>query len=235
MKDFSKRSSDVEIMDDFALQGPELDKTLKDLDKVNTWLGGNKITLEGIEKLIQSTCFSGPLRIIDVGCGNGSLLKEVADFGRKRGIEMKLTGIDANVHAIEIARKNTRSYENISFEAVDVFSEDFETRETDILLCTLTLHHFEDEKIILLLKRFINMSTLGIVINDLQRSKAAYYLFELFCAAFINNEIARKDGLVSIQKSFRKEDLLRYADHIEARKQEISWKWAFRYQWIIMK
>ena len=235
MKNFSKRSSDLEIMDDFALKGQELEETLKDLDKVNKWLGGNKITLEGIEKLEKNSRSSRPLRIIDVGCGNGSLLKEVADFGRKRGIPMELVGIDANVHAIEIARKNARTYENISFEALDVFSKEFEAKETHILLCTLTLHHFEDKEIILLLKRFVNMSTLGVVINDLQRSRVAYYLFELFCAAFIHNEIARKDGLVSIRKSFRKEDLLRYADHLAVQKQEISWKWAFRYQWILTK
>lgn len=222
-------------MDDFALKGQNLEKTLNDLDKVNKWLGGNKITLEGIKKVSESACYAGPLKILDVGCGNGTLLKEVADFGRKEGIAMDLKGIDANAYAIEIARKNAEAYQNISFEALDVFSEKFKARETDIVLCTLTLHHFEDEEIVLLLKNFVEMSSLGIVVNDLQRSKTAYYLFKAFCAVFIDNKIAKEDGLVSIRKSFRKKDLLKYAEHLKVRKQEISWKWAFRYQWIIIK
>ncbi len=234
-KNMKERSKEEEIMDDFRLQGPELEETLQDLDKVNKWLGGNKITLEGVEKVINSACFRPPLRILDVGCGNGSVLKEVAQLGRKRGIKMQLKGIDANEHAIEIARRNCKDYPEISFEAQDVFSEEFVQESTDVLLCTLTLHHFKDEEIRRLLQVFVQKSSMGIVINDLKRSKLAYRLFQLFCAAFIHNDIAREDGLVSIKRSFRKKDLLSYGKGLDVRKQEIHEKWAFRYQWILLK
>ena len=52
--DFTYRTSEEEIMDDFYLQGEELRRTLEDLDKVNKWLGGNRITLEGIRKLLPT-------------------------------------------------------------------------------------------------------------------------------------------------------------------------------------
>src|SRR5690606_27432053 len=80
--DFTYRTSEEEIMDDFYLQGEELRRTLEDLDRVNKWLGGNRITLEGIRKLLP-TRSSGRIRIVDVGCGNGTLLREIAAFGRK--------------------------------------------------------------------------------------------------------------------------------------------------------
>jgi len=38
--DTSKRTNTEEIMDNFELQGEELDRTLKDLDRINKWLGG---------------------------------------------------------------------------------------------------------------------------------------------------------------------------------------------------
>jgi hypothetical protein len=38
--DTSKRTNKAEIMDDFDLQGTQLEKTLDDLDKINNWLGG---------------------------------------------------------------------------------------------------------------------------------------------------------------------------------------------------
>ncbi|MGB7842911.1 MAG: methyltransferase domain-containing protein [Salinimicrobium sp.] len=229
------RSREEEIMDDFQLQGSQLKTTLEDLDKVNKYLGGNEITLEGVEKMIKSTCFEPPLHILDVGCGNGSLLKEVANLGRKKGVEMRLKGIDANIHAIEIARENCREYPEIIFEAQDVFSKEFEKENTDIVLCTLTLHHFTDTEIKRLLKNFVRKSNIGIVINDLKRSRLAYLLFQLFCAVFIRNDIAREDGLVSIKRSFRKKDLYNYGKNLKVRKQEIRQKWAFRYQWILLK
>ena len=229
------RSSEEEIMDDFQLQGSPLKTTLQDLDKVNKYLGGNEITLEGVEKIMKSSCFEQPLQILDVGCGNGSVLKGVAQLGRKKGVKMELKGIDANTHAIEIARENCREYPEIKFEAQDVFSKAFEKEKTDIVLCTLTLHHFTDEEIKRLLQIFVRKSKMGIVINDLKRSRLAYQLFQLFCAAFIRNAIAREDGLVSIKRSFRKKELHGYGKNLEVRKQEIRQKWAFRYQWILLK
>lgn len=233
--DTKERTSRREIMDDFELQGEELRKTLDDLDKVNKWLGGNKITLDGVEKIFKSACFAQPVSIMDVGCGNGSLLKEVADFARSHGIKMKLKGIDANEHTIEIARENTKAYPEITFEPQDIFSEEFKIQKVDIILCTLTMHHFKDKEIEEILPVFSNICQMGIVINDLQRSRFAYYLFEVFCAFFIKNEIARKDGLTSVLRGFKKEDLKWYGRNLNMRDQKIAWKWAFRYQWILLK
>lgn len=229
------RSNQKEIMDDLELKGKELEKTLQDLDKVNHWLGGTKITIEGVEKLLKSCCYTRPIRIIDIGCGNGSILKEVADYGRKNGEKLELLGIDANENAMEIARRNLAGYPEVSFKAMDVFSEEFQRLETDIILCTLTLHHFSDEDIKRLTKIFVQKAGLGIVINDLQRSPAAYYLFKVFCRAFALSEINRKDGLTSILRSFKKKDIKRYGKDLKVSRQEINQKWAFRYQWILYK
>ncbi|WP_029036089.1 methyltransferase domain-containing protein [Salinimicrobium xinjiangense] len=231
----SNRSDRKEIMDDLEMQGEELEKTLLDLDKVNKWLGGNKITLEGAEKLLKSCCYTRPVRIIDVGCGNGTILKEVAEMGRKRGDQLELLGIDANRHAMEIARRNLSDYPEVSFKAMDVFSEEFKALEADIILCTLTLHHFTDEQIEDLMKAFTSMVKLGVVVNDLERSRSAYYLFQAFCAAFNIREINRKDGLTSILRSFKRKDLERYSKNLNVNRQEINRRWAFRYQWILYK
>lgn len=230
-----ERSSKEEIMDDFDLQGHALEEIFEDLDKVNSWLGGNKVSINGLEKLLKSTCYEQPLKIMDIGCGDGSLLKEVAIYGRKKRIDMELIGIDANQHAIEIARRKTKEFPEITYEAVDVFSDEFKKRKVDVILCILTLHHFQDNQIKALLQTFLKMVKLGVVINDLQRSKMAYHLFRLFSAIFMNNEIAKKDGLTSIRRSFKRRDLERYGEKLEVRKQEINWKWAFRFQWILFK
>lgn len=233
--DTTHRTDAEEIMDDFELKGDELEKTLQDLDKINKWLGGNKITLQGLKKLLRNHPKSVPVHIADVGCGNGAILREIAKWGRSENYKLSLTGIDANPYAINIAESLSAYYPEIRFEAVDIFSEEYKNRKFDILLCTLTLHHFKDPQIKTLLDLFIKQVKIGIVINDLHRSKTAYKLFQAFCAVFIRNEIARKDGLTSILRGFKKEDLQKYSRSISAQNQEIRWKWAFRYQWIIQK
>ena len=221
-------------MDDFDLRGEELEKILHDLDTVNKMLGGNKITINGLAELLQKYP-KKKIRILDVGCGNGSILKEVAAYGRKKGMEMELTGIDANENAIGIARKNCSNFPEIRFESLDVFSEEFKTLRVDIILCTLTLHHFKDAEVVRLLQNFVQIVSLGIVVNDLRRSKLAYRLFQAFSAIFIKKEIARKDGLTSILRSFKKKDLENYGKELPVWDQQIRKKWAFRFQWILIK
>ena len=71
----------------------------------------------------------------------------------------------------------------------------------------------------------------GIVINDLHRHKLAYYLFKTI-GLFIRNKMVREDGLTSILRAFKREDLQKMSENINA-KASIKWKWAFRYQWIL--
>lgn len=228
--DTSKRTDESEIMDDFELQGKELKRTLKDLENINSWLGGNGITINGIEKLLSGE--KRTIKIADIGCGNGAMLRKIAD--RNKDYDFKLTGIDANAHAIQIAKELSANYNHIEFLELNIFSEEFRKMEFDIILCTLTLHHFKNDQIIDLLNQLVDQSKIGVVINDLQRSKIAYRLFQAFCAVFVQNEIARKDGLISILRGFKKEDIIDLSKKVKGF-HEVSWKWAFRYQWIIRK
>ena len=233
--DTSKRTDQDEIMDDFELSGEELKKTLRDLDNINKWLGGNNITIQGVKKLLENIPKEKTIEIVDVGCGNGAILREIAKWERKNERKLQLTGIDANPHAIKIAEEMSEGFPGLQFKTLNIFSEEFKRQEYDIILCTLTLHHFKNPEIIDLLKDFYRQAHIGIVINDLHRSKAAYRLFQAFCSVFINNEIARKDGLISILRGFKKDEIEDLAWKIPSQKQEVEWKWAFRYRWIIEK
>ncbi|MCM4156808.1 methyltransferase domain-containing protein [Gramella sp. AN32] len=233
--DFKFRSKEAEIMDDFDLQGEELTRTLQDLENINTWLGGNKITIEGIKFLLKDLDKDKKYSIADVGCGNGSVLREIMHWGKRNGYQFEVMGIDANPHAIAIARELSKNEEQISFRELNILGEEFKNLKFDIILCTLTLHHFDDQKIIQILISFIQNSKIGVVVNDLHRNKAAYELFKLFCGVFVKNKIARKDGLISIKRGFKKEDLNKYSAQLKKVKHTIHWKWAFRYQWIMKK
>ncbi len=70
------------------------------------------------------------------------------------------------------------------------------------------------------------------LVNDLHRSELAYALFWVI-SLFFGNHVARNDGLVSIRKAFRRKDLEKYAKEVNG-KSSIKWRWAFRYQWIIL-
>ena len=225
------RSNAPETMDDFAMEGEILRDALDKIAKINQLLGGNKITIDGVKLLLKNKPKQFPIRIIDIGCGNGDMLRALSDYGIKNGLNFSLIGIDANNFTVEYAKKLSITYPNISYECKDIF-EDL-TIECDIMLCTLTLHHFKDKEIINLLSNIKQQAKVGIVINDLHRSALAYYLFKALCFVFNLNEMSREDGLISILRGFKKGDLLAYSKVLEAKSFSVKWKWAFRYQWII--
>ena len=46
--------------------------------------------------------------------------------------------------------------------------------------------------------------------------------------------MTREDGLTSILKAFKRKDLERFSNKIKY-KSTLTWRWAFRYLWIIKK
>ncbi len=231
--DTTYRSTAPEMMDNFHMEGEILRDALDKIASINQLLGGNKVTLEGIKFLLRAQPKSSVIRIIDIGCGNGDMLRALADYADTQQLNFTLTGIDANNFTIEHARSLSVEYSNISYECMDIFDELNTLKSGDIILCTLTLHHFKDNEILALLQNFQNSARLGFVINDLQRSAIAYYLFLALCFAFRLNEMSREDGLVSILRGFKKSDLLSFSRKSGFRNYIIKWKWAFRYQWIV--
>lgn len=228
------RTEEEEIMDDFSLKGEELREALDKIAVINRLLGGNKLTLEGIQKLLTATK-DKHITIVDVGCGNGDMLRALADFSKKKKYTFHLIGIDANAFTIEYAKQLSSSYPMIQYECWDIFEEAFRKLKYDIVLCTLTLHHFKNNQIDYLLQLFNNNAKLGIVINDLHRNRIAYRLFQLVCFVFQLNKMSREDGLISILRGFKKKELVQFSEKNNLKNYFVHWKWAFRYQWIIQK
>jgi len=207
--------------------------TLDKLENINRWLGGNKVTVNGLKKLLKNHSKEEEITIIDIGCGHGDILRDVAKFGRKQHYKFKLVGIDANPTAIKYANELSINYPELSFETQDIFSETFKKREFDVVLATLFLHHFKEKQLISFLESTSKQAKKGIVVNDLHRHKLAYYLFMLL-SLFIKNKMIVNDGLISVLRGFKHKELVELSQKISVQP-HISWKWAFRFLWIIKK
>ena len=227
------RTNEPELMDNFDMEGNILKDALDKIAKINQFLGGNKVTLEGVKNILKQHPVKDKITIVDIGCGNGDMLRLMADYLEKNNIKCDLVGIDANQFTVDYAKKKSVNYPNITYRCEDVFSNSFEKLEYDIVLCTLTLHHFKDDEIINLLKVFNANAKMGIVINDLQRSGISYRLFQGLCFVLGLNDMTREDGLVSILRGFKKPELEQFSKKLQLKNYSIEWKWAFRYQWII--
>jgi 2-polyprenyl-3-methyl-5-hydroxy-6-metoxy-1,4-benzoquinol methylase len=229
------RSEESEIMDDFALEGEILRDALDKIAKINQLLGGNQLTLQGVQELLAKIPKQNEIVIVDVGCGNGDMLRALANFALTQNLNFRLIGIDANNFTIKHAQTLSEDYSNISYQCEDIFDKNFTKLKYDIIVCTLTLHHFKNDEIMQLMTVFNANSRVGIVINDLHRSAIAYRSFQVLCFVFKLNAMSREDGLVSILRGFKKEDFIQLSEKLNLTNYKIQWKLAFRYQWIVKK
>lgn len=229
--DTTYRSEEEEIMDDLSYDGEILHDSLDKLAKINKWLGGNKVTINGLKILLKNHPKDTPITIIDLGCGGGDVLRDVANFAKQNGYHFKLIGLDANPNTIKYAKELSQNYDTLSFESINIFSEAFENLKYDVVLSTLFLHHFNEEELTTFLKPVLKKAKLGMVVNDLHRHKLAYYLFKLLCIT-ISNKTIIQDGLTSVLRGFKRKELKVISEKIKV-SHKIKWKWAFRYQWIL--
>ena len=227
------RTDKEELMDDFSIGGDLLRDTLDKLENINRWLGGNLMTVKALKKVLKNHPKEQELTIADIGCGHGDILRDVAKFGRKNGYKMKLIGMDANPTAIAYANELSTEFSELSFKTEDIFSEEFKNRKFDVVLATLFLHHFKEEQLISFLENTLKQTKIAVVVNDLHRHKLAYYLFMLL-SVFIKNNMIIEDGLTSVLRGFKRNDLVCISKKLKV-KSQVSWKWAFRFQWILRR
>ncbi len=229
---FKERSTEKELMDDLSLDESQIKSILKDITLANKWLGGNNITIKALDRLFKEHPRE-EYTIIDIGCGDGSMLRQVADHCAGKHIKTQLIGLDLNEKSINIAKVSSRNYSNIKYNMQDVLSLKPEEFRCDILLCTLTLHHFSEEQIHTFIKKFALLASIGIVVNDLDRNKIGFGLFKVFSRVFMKTYIAKHDGLVSIKSGFTKNDIHIFSKAVPAMDYKVRWRWAFRYEWIL--
>ena len=234
MIDLKVRSDQKEILDDWQGDTHELECVLKDINRVNRILGGNSITVNAVITLIQEHPKES-YTILDMGCAEGNMLRELAIAARKQHINLNLIGIDLNRDALKIAKKASIDFPEIVYYEKDILSANFSDFSCDIVITTLTMHHFKNPEILNFAQQFTRLASIGVVINDLHRSALAYYLFKGFSLIFIKTKIAKIDGLTSIKRGFLKSELLALTKSLTSVYHEIDWKWAFRYVWIMRK
>ena len=194
------RNQEKEIMDDFSYGGEDVEDALKTIARINQNLGGNHLTINGLKNILKNFNRNNMLKICDVGCGNGDMLREIAKFGQKNNYNFELLGIDANPFTIELAKKLSQNFPNITYICENILDKNKINQDLDITLFTLFLHHFEENELEKIIKKYLNKSKIGIIINDLERSIFAYRLFQLLCFVFRVKDLPKKDGLLSILK-----------------------------------
>lgn len=226
------RANTPELMDAPGADPEMLGRTFQYLNFVNHTLGGYKILFSGLNALVKLQPNKHTWRILDLGCGRGDQLRQMILWAKQNNLNVQLTGLDNNPEAIRIA-KDSLENDNIVFVVEDALSPAFDYSKYDIVVCTLFLHHLKDSEIGSLFTQWNKCGT-NVLVNDLQRSRLALMLFKIFSTISKAPSMAAHDGLLSIRKGFNFNELKLAATNSGFNNFRLLWKWAFRYQLLLI-
>lgn len=224
MIDLSERSSEREWMETEPVDAAEFARCLGDLATVNRLTLAHGPTLRWLARAV------GPAKVfsvLDVGSGEGDMLRAIWRWAARQGKQVALEGIDLDPSSALAAEKQTPAVMEISYRTGDVFTYQPE-RRPNFIISSLVTHHMTDEQIVAFLRWMEATATRGWFVNDLHRSAFAYRGFKALATVARWHRFVRHDGPLSIARAFRREDWDRLlADAGLAA--DIRWEMPFRY------
>lgn len=195
------RRLEPEIMDDPALNSDEHARALRGLARVHWWTGTASRLWKTIHPLLGPRTES-PLRVMDVGCGDGLLLRQLASRARRQHKGLHPIGCDFSPRALGMAERAAEA-DGLSLELhqVDITRQQL-PGVADVVLCSLFLHHFSEAEVVEILRKLAASARQLLLVEDLLRSQLGYYLCWLGVRALSRSRVVHVDGLLSVRAAF---------------------------------
>lgn len=202
----------------------ELRACLRDIARINRWLLAYRPLLRWLESLDLrriNTQMGEPVRILDVGCGYGDVLRRVERWARESGLAVELTGIDLNPDAVAIAAEASYGSSAIRWAAIDVFAY-APDRAPHLVVSSLFTHHLADADVVRFLQWMEEHARAGWFVSDLVRHPTPYRLFRLLAWGARLHPFVQNDGPVSIARAFVPEDWRTMCGEVGLRAQDVT-------------
>lgn len=200
---FQIRNLAPEQMDDPNLGPKEHARALRGLARLHRLGRSADLVWPIISRELQIAGGSR-LSLLDVACGRADLLATLSLRAHGR---LECTGVDISARALDLARRRAPS--GIRFIPLDVRSETLPS--ADIVLCSLFLHHLEDDDGVRLLARMGETANRLVIVSDLLRSRLSYYAVRIGAFLATRSPVVWKDSGLSVRAAFTPRELERLA------------------------
>ena len=228
MINLTNRSYKKELLDQDDIPFADIQQNMKELNTINTYLGGHRITIAGVQSLLTKHIADNPICICEIGCGGGDNLKAISNYCISKNITVKFIGIDIKHECVAFAKQQYPDL-NATWITNDYQKADFENYKPDIIFSSLFCHHFKEEELITMLQWMKKNAATGFFINDLHRHPLAYYSIKWITSLFSTSYLVKNDAPLSVARGFIKKEWNVIFKTAGISNFSIKWKWAFRY------
>ncbi len=192
----SVRATAEELMDADDLDAAVYAAVVADLAKVNVVTLAARPTLAFLSR---ATRRGGHYRLLDVGFGDGDMLRRIDRWGERHGRSFDLVGVDLNPRSERAARPHTPA----SIRLVTGDYADLAVEPWDFVVSSLVAHHMSRDQLVAFLRFMHAEARMGWLVNDLHRHGFSYRAYPLLARLARWHPIVRHDGTLSIARSYR--------------------------------
>jgi 2-polyprenyl-3-methyl-5-hydroxy-6-metoxy-1,4-benzoquinol methylase len=187
-----------ELMDRPQPVTRELERDLANIRSLNRWFGSYRQMRHFLDRWLKP---NDKARILDVSTGSGDIPRLIVDFARSGNVSVQVDAIDQQASTIEIARRLSNDYPEIEFFCANLFAWK-PSEPYDIVLCSLTLHHFSEDDAVGVLQKCREFTREHVLVADLRRSLWLTLGVYLVTATVYQEAMTKIDARLSAARAF---------------------------------
>jgi SAM-dependent methyltransferase len=174
-----------------------VETTLKDIARINAWLGGRAAAAFGLDAVLEGVPPGRELTLLDVGAGSGDIVQHLARRAARRGVRLTPLVMERHPVAARLCRRA-----GLPAAVSDGALLPLADRSVDVALVSQVLHHLTRDAAATLLREVHRVARIGVVVADLRRHVVAALGIWLASYPLRLHPVTRRDGVTSVRRGF---------------------------------
>ena len=206
----------------------EVQGSLADVRRVNKYLSGYKVLLFHVRKFLEQQPLERGFLILDLATGSADQPIALVEMARRLGIKVRIIALDINLKMLKYAQRKTVNYPEIILLQGNIHALPFGNNSFDLVVNSLSLHHFERNEAVNILRNANSIGRFGFIINDLHRSRIAYIAIFILTRLLTKNRLTRHDAPVSVMNAFTPSEMAEMAREAGIKQFEVHRHFPYR-------
>ena len=206
-EDVIDRATGVPELLDGPLDDPDvLMGNLRDLRRVNRWLGGVALSRQALDALVGRQADTGTaITLLDVGTGGADIPMALLADWQRRERHLEVTAVDSRpevLFAARMARPAIDRVRRLTLATADGRTLPYPDDSFDVVHASMVVHHLDPADAVALLREMRRVCRRGVVVNDLRRGRLYWLGAKFLTWLTTRNRFTRHDAPLSVQRAY---------------------------------
>lgn len=226
--DLSVRFRTPEIMDQPDLDSKLHVEALRGLGRINVLSRSDAIVWPAIARLAREQS-PRPIRVLDLACGGGDVALQLSQRAARARLNIQVEGCDISPLAVEFAAQSAKKRNaDARFFVFDALGDPL-PEVYDVVMCSLFLHHLDEDEAVALLRRMATAARRLVLVNDLVRGRLGYLMAWLGCRVLSRSKVVHFDGPASVRGAFTIDEAKLLAERASLERATLTKHWPQRF------